>query len=178
MFSAIKNYIASMKRQTLAELPAGLKSGLYASLAAGEEVLFILRDFRAMHKAPRWVDSNTWFNSWFILTSARVIVAKNASSLKKLRDIPHDIITRWDVDIADAEPKVTIWTATTEDSVEFSKESKGFAAGLDKILADAVEKSRKAAERFQILDSALCFKCGAKIPRKSNFCPECGQKLS
>ena len=171
--SSIARLLGRINRETqnFIELPSGLKSGLTSYLTPDEEVLFTVRDFRAIYKAPRWLDSNTYFNSWFILTNLRIIIARNSSSFKKFREIPYNMINQVDYEAGVSEYKLTIHSPGTVDIVEFLRETREYCKGLDLKLNYAIENARK------VFVTIYCFQCGCKIPKESKFCSECGTNL-
>src|SRR3970282_1909648 len=120
----LQNYLNKLDNQNITELPLGLKSGLTKYLSRDEDLLFTLRDFRAIYKAPRWIDSNTFFNSWFILTNKRIIIAKNSSSFKRFRDIPHNKISQIDYETGLLESKLIIHYPGPVERLDFIGEAR------------------------------------------------------
>jgi len=173
----LKKYINGQKEHNFTELPPRAKNGLLKYLKQGEEVLFTVRNFRAIYKAPRWLDSNTFFNSWFILTNQRIIIAKNSSSFKRFRDIPLDTIKQTDYEREALESRLTIHSPGGVDIIEFLREARGFCEDLEEKVNRALEGARKRGEYLQSLDLVLCFRCNSKIPKGSKFCSECGIRL-
>jgi hypothetical protein len=162
------------KEQNFTELPSGVKSGLANYLRSGEEILFTLRNFRAIYKAPRWLDSNTFFNSWLILTNNRVIIAKNSSSFKKFRDIPLSEVKQIDYEMGALESRLTIESPGTVDIIEFLREARKLSEDLSQIINKALENFRQSGQPVSLI---FCFKCGNKVPQGSKFCSECGERL-
>lgn len=177
ILDTIKNYISSQKVQNFTELPEGLKNGLSKHLKQGEEVLFTVRNFRAIYKAPRWVDGNTFFNSWFILTSQRIIIAKNSSSFKRFRDIPLNIISETDYVTESLDSSLTIHSPGSVDKIEFLREARPYCEGLEQKVNESLEMAREMKGLPEPQEVSLCDECGSKVPRQSKFCPECGIKL-
>ena len=165
----LQNYVNKLDNQNITELPLGIKSGLTKFLTPNEELLFTLRNFRAIYKAPRWIDSNTFFNSWFILTNRRIIIAKNSSSFKKFRDIPYNSINQIEYETGILESRFIIHSPRTVDIIEFIGEARKHSEGLDQ----KIHKTKEEA----ISDTVLCFKCESKMPKESRFCAECGEKI-
>lgn len=162
--------------QDLTELPPELRSGLVNYLGPGEEILFALRSFRAVYKPPKWIDSNTFFNSWFILTNERIIIARNSSSFKKFRDIFLNEIRRIDYETGALESKLTIESPDTVDTIEFFREVREYAQGLREKVKEALENARRTKEYTMASGLMTCSKCGGEVPKTSKFCPECGEK--
>ena len=166
----LQNYVNKLDNQNITELPLGIKSGLTKFLTPNEELLFTLRNFRAIYKAPRWIDSNTFFNSWFILTNRRVIIAKNSSSFKRFRDIPYNTINQIGYETGILEHRLILHSPRTIDIIEFIGESKKHSEGLEQKILRIKEQA--------ISDTVFCSKCESNMPKGSKFCPECGEKFS
>ncbi len=173
----IKNSINKDRAQNFIELPPGIRTGLASYLTPGEEVLFSIRNFRTIYKASRWADSNTFFNSWFILTNARIIIARNSSSFKTFRDIPHNMISQIHYETEVLESRLTIHSPNTVDIIEFAGESKRYCENLDQRINKVLEEAQKRKEHSGIFNTTFCPHCGSKIPKESKFCSECGAKL-
>jgi len=167
--NGLQNYFNKLDNQNITELPFGIKSGLTKYLSHDEELLFTLRGFRAIYKAPRWIDSNTFFNSWFILTNKRIIIAKNSSSFKRFRDIPHNKISQIDYETGLLESKLIIHSPRTVDIIEFIGEARKHSEGLDHKIHETKEEA--------ISDMVFCSRCESKMPKGSKFCSECGEKI-
>ncbi|HEX3034880.1 MAG TPA: PH domain-containing protein [Thermodesulfobacteriota bacterium] len=170
----LKGFFSKEKERNFTELPSGVKGGLAVYLKSGEEILFTLRNFRAIYKAPRWLDSNTFFNSWLILTNSRVIIAKNSSSFKRFRDIPLGEIKQIDYETGALESRLTIESPGSVDIIEFLRESKKLSEDLSRIINQALGNFRNSGQHISLI---FCFKCGNKVPQGSKFCSECGERL-
>jgi hypothetical protein len=167
--NGLLNYINKVDNQTITELPIGIKSGLTKYVTGDEEVLFTLRDFRAIYKAPRWIDSNTFFNSWFILTNKRIIIARNSSSFKRFRDIPYNSISQVDYETGLLESRLVIHSPRSVDIIEFIGEARKHSEGLDQRLNGVIKST--------VFETVICANCERKLPIGSKFCSECGSKL-
>lgn len=159
------------------QIPPGIKAGLNRYLQSEEKVLSTLKSLRAIYKAPKWVDSNTFFNSWFILTNRRIIIAKNASNFKCFRDISLELIGEIFFDGDDTEPKIMISSPGKEDIIEFPKSLFGDSEELDKKLGEAIKNLREQYQTATENKFEFCLKCNSTIQAGSKFCPECGIKL-
>jgi len=173
----IKRYLSNGEKQNLTELPSNLKNGLEGYLKQEEVVIFTLRNYRAMYIAPRWLDSNTFFNSWFIITNQRILILRNSSSLKIFRDIPFDDIHRTNYEMNRLEPRIRIISSDKEDRIDFLSDAIRHCENIEETLNRALMDARKRAETSPAGDTMFCYNCGSKIPRKSKFCSECGQEL-
>ncbi len=177
IFERFKKYVNKQKAQNFTQLPPGAKNDLSKYLKRDEEILFIVRNFRAIYKAPRWVDSNTFFNSWLILTNQRIMIAKNSSSFKRVREILLNNISQTDYETEISESKLTIHSPGTVDIIEFFRESRTYCEGLEQKVSEALENARQSGGHSQTLDTVFCDGCGRKVPSQSKFCSECGVKL-
>ncbi|MGI9534181.1 MAG: hypothetical protein ACR2NW_04460, partial [Thermodesulfobacteriota bacterium] len=63
-------------------MPAQIKKDLLWNLKGSDEKLILsLKTHRAIHKAPATRDSNTFYNAYAVITSRRLILAKDSSKL-------------------------------------------------------------------------------------------------
>ena len=177
LIETVKGYISRLEEKNLTELPSALQIGLERNLTPGEEVIVTLRNFRAIYKAPTWLDSNTYFNSWFILTNQRVLILRNSSSIKMFRDISLDDIKRTHYEIERLKPRITIISQEREDNIDFAKEALSHCEDIHDKINDAVEKAKKRGTTTLDVETIYCHNCGIKIPRHSNYCSECGHAI-
>jgi DNA-directed RNA polymerase subunit RPC12/RpoP len=175
IFQRLREALDRRKKKNFTELPSGIKTDLTRYLNPGEEILFTLLNFRAIYKAPTLMDSNTFFNSWFILTNRRIIVAKNSSSFKKFRDIPHNTIDQIHYETGALDSRLRIHSPGTVDIIEFLRESKMYREDLEIRVNRAIEEAKKAEKHTEASDMIFCPQCGSKIPKESKFCSECGK---
>ncbi|MCL4246071.1 MAG: PH domain-containing protein [Candidatus Dadabacteria bacterium] len=173
----LKGLVEKLQGGSFTELPPGIAEGLRKRLGEGEDVHFTLLNWRAMHKAPTFTDSNTYFSSWFVLTTKRIIIARNSSELKTFREIPLNGITDIHYELDRREPRVTITTPGNVDKIEFQKRAAGHAAELEGLLKTAISEARRTAPVAVETEIVLCGGCGSGIPRTSRFCPECGVRV-
>jgi hypothetical protein len=177
LIESIEGLINKLESKNFTELPSELNGSLSSYLSPGEEILLTLRNYRAIYKAPTWIDSNTYFNSWFILTDQRIIILRNSSSFKMFRDIALDEVTRTLYEMEKLEPRLTIISPGKEDRIEFVSEVTKHCEDIGKKVNEALEKSRQLSQLSTEKNTICCSNCGSKVPRKSNFCPECGRSL-
>ena len=173
----LKGLVEKLQGGSFTELPVGIAEGLRKRLGDGEKVHFTLLNWRAIHKAPSFTDSNTYLSSWFILTATRSIIARNSSELKMFREIPLNSITNIHYELDRREPRMTITTPGNADIIEFQKRAAAHTPGLEDILKTAIADSRRAAPVVAEVDIVLCGGCGSGIPKSSRFCPECGVRV-
>lgn len=175
--NAIKDFVGSLVTHNYTELPQKIQTGLNKYLKDGEEIQLTLLDYRAVYKAPKFIDSNTFFNSWFILTNDRIIIARNSSTFKRFRDIPLSDITQIFYELDNTEPKISITTPGKEDVIEFMKAAAVHCEGLDKIIDSAIEDAKSRKLNAGEDDLILCSKCGSKVLSSSKYCSDCGSRL-
>lgn len=174
----IKDLMGSIITNNYTELPEKIQSGVNKYLNDDENTILTLLNYRAIYKAPKFMDSNTFFNSWFILTDHRILIARNSSTFKRFRDIPLSEITQVLYEIDSSEPKITITTPGNEDIIEFTRAGAEHCIGLDKKMDSAIENAKSKNRKPSDIEHILCGKCGSKIPSESKYCPECGSRLN
>lgn len=177
ILNALKSFIAIFGTRNYTELPQGIERGLEKYLNNGEKILFTLLDFRAIYKAPTFIESNTFFNSWFVLTNNRIIIARNSSGFKRFRDIPLSTITQIHYELDNTDPKITINSPGNEDTIEFPIQTLEHCAKLEKSLRDAIENARNYEKHPADSDFIFCPECGSRTLRTGHFCSECGSRL-
>jgi len=175
--SVIKTLVNNLVTRNYTEIPERIQTGLNKYLNDNEEILVTLLNYRAIYKAPRWLDSNTFFNSWFVLTNHRVIIARNSSHFKRFRDIPLNEISQIFYELDDYEGRISITCPGKEDIVEFSKGTQPYYESLEIELNKAHQNAKELKRLDKDSESILCTKCGSKIDSESKFCPECGARL-
>ena len=177
LVSTIKDLIGSLVTQNFTELPETIHSGLINYLNEEEHIIITLLNHRAIYKAPKFIDSNTFFHSWFILTSDRIIIVRNSSGFKRFRDIRLADITQMYYELDETEPKIYITTPGNEDIIEFMRAGAEHCKNLDKLIDDAIE-SAKNRKTVHINDKhILCNKCGSQVLSQSKYCSECGSRM-
>lgn len=177
ILDAIKDLVSILETSNYTDLPESVNQGLVKYLDEDEKTILTLRNFRAIYRAPRWLDSNTFFNSWFILTEHRIVVARNSSEFKRFRDIPLNTITQLFCELDRTEPKITINSPGHEDIIEFPKRASSHCEGLEESLKSAIDNARKIMREPGDDGFMYCGKCGSKILRSSHFCSECGVRI-
>jgi len=89
IMSAVKNIMGMFDAKKCSELPHGIKKGVEKYIKEEESILVTLLNWRVVYKAPRFIDSNTYFHTWFILTDHRIIIARNSSGFLETRRACH-----------------------------------------------------------------------------------------
>ncbi len=173
----IKDFVGSIVTHNYTELPVKIQEGVNKYLKDDEEIIITLMDYRAIYRAPKFIDSNTFFNSWFILTTHRIIIAKNSSTFKRFRDIPLSDITQIFYELDDTEPRISITTPGTEDIIEFMRAGAEHCVDLDKKIDLAIENAKAKKTIITDAEHILCKKCGSKVLSESKYCSECGSRL-
>ena len=175
--NVIKDFVGGLVTHNYTELPQRIQTGLNKYIKDDEEILFTLMDYRAVYKAPKFIDSNTFYNSWFVLTSHRIIITKNSSTFKRFRDIPLADITQIFYELDNTEPTISITTPGKEDEIEFRKAASAHCEGLEKVIDSAIEGAKSRKLHGEKDDFVLCSKCGSQVHSKSKYCSECGSRL-
>ena len=174
---SIKDLVGSFITTNYTELPENINSGLQKYLKGDEEVILTLMNYRAIYKAPKFIDSNTFFNSWFILTNNKIIVARNSSTFKRFRDIPLVDITQIFYELDNTEPRISITTPGNEDIIEFMKAGAEHCQNLEITIESALENAKKRIIQPDSKEYMKCNKCGSKIQSQSKYCSECGARI-
>ncbi len=177
ILDTLMDILGRLETRNYTDLPRGVHQGLMKYLEENERPLVTLLNFRAIYRAPRWLDSNTFFNTWFILTERRIVIARNSSVFKRFRDIPLDSITQIYCELDHTEPRLTVNSPGHEDIIEFHKKSSAHCASLEESLKDAIDNAKKTRKHHGDENFTFCGKCGSKILRGSHFCSECGAML-
>ncbi|MEW6145430.1 MAG: hypothetical protein AB1598_10475 [Thermodesulfobacteriota bacterium] len=174
---AVRNIIGMFETRNYTELPHGIRQGVEKYIREEESILVTLLNWRAIYKAPRFIDSNTFFNSWFILTSHRIIIARNSSVFKRFRDIPLSGISQIFYELDNTEPRISITSPGHEDIIEFPRQASHHCAKLEETVKVAVANAMDIFKNLPDGDYIYCSRCGGRIPGSSHFCSECGAKL-
>ncbi len=174
---AVKNLIGMLETRNYTELPHGIRIGVEKYIKEDENIIATLLDWRAIYKAPRFVDSNTYFNSWFILTSRRILIARNSSVFRRFRDIPLSGISQIFYELDESRPRISITTPGHEDIIEFAEQASPHCAELERMINDAMGKARDMLNDSPGNEFMFCSACGSRILRGSHYCSECGTKL-
>ena len=177
LIESVQGLISKLESKNFTELPSELNGSLSDYLSPGEKILLTLRNYRAIYKAPKWIDSNTYYNSWFILTDQRILILRNSTSFKMFRDIALDEVSRTLYEVEKLEPRITIISPGNEDRIEFLRDATKHCEHIGKKVNEALEISRQNSQLSTKKDTMNCPNCGSKIPRTSNFCSECGESL-
>ena len=173
----IKDFVGSIITHNYTDLPEKIQTGVNKYLNDDEKIILTLLNSRAVYRAPKFVDSNTFFNSWFILTNYRIIIAKNSSNFKRFRDIPLADITQIFYELDFTEPRISITTPGNEDIIEFMRAAAEHCADLDKEIDLAIENAKNLKTNMTNDEHILCKKCGSKVLSHSKYCSECGSRL-
>jgi hypothetical protein len=177
ILETLQGFVTRLESKNFTELPSELKDRLSSYLSEDEGVLLTLRNYRAIYKAANWIDSNTYFHSWFILTDQRILILRNSSSFKLFRDIPLSEVSRTRCEMENSDPSVIIISPGKEDRIEFVSKAIEHCGDIGKKISEAVEKNRQLSKFTQEQGAIYCYNCGGKVPKKSNFCSECGKPL-
>ena len=175
--STIKDLVGSLVTRNYTELPESVQIGLNKYLNDGEQIIITLLNYRAIYKAPKFIDCNTFFQSWFILTDDRIIIARNSSKFKRFRDISLTDITQIFYELDETEPKISITTPGNEDIIEFMRAGAEHCKNLDMQINLAIENAKTINSKGVNYEYILCKKCGSKVLSQSKYCSECGSRI-
>ena len=174
--SSILNRLAGLfdftSGQNLLNIPERLIRDINNNLLEKESLEFCIRALSARYIAARLVDSNTFFNPFVMLTTSRLLIAKNSSSLNIFRDINLGSILDARFQITGGSSSLAIKQYNATDNIIFPNNC-----------TEQVEQFRESFENVMNNISHLsaeiifCRYCGEKIPSDSNFCQDCGNKL-
>lgn len=171
LFDRLKNIFRTPTEEDLLRFPEKLLSDIKGILDEDESLVFSIKALSAKYKAPRLLDSNTFFNPFFILTTRRVIIARNSSRLNIFREIELRNILDHKIESSGNSPGLTLKHYNASDIITFHPSSPEQSEQLDGFLSELLEKRHSAAGK-----TIFCRYCGEKIPADSNFCPECGSR--
>lgn len=151
-------------------LPEQIKKDLLWNLRGSDEKLILsLKTHRAIHKAPATRDSNTFYNAYAVITSRRLILAKDSSKLNTFREIPLASVDTYRYEEENNKPNLVIESHRSEFTLTFPHDSFPEADAFFSIFQKAIDDSK-------LVDS-FCSKCGKKIPVDSVYCSHCGEKI-
>jgi hypothetical protein len=145
------------------QISGKLKESILLNLTDGERIVHCIKNFRAFHNAKNFKDKNMFFNSWCILTDRRLLIIRNLSYFKLFTEIHLPKISDHKVEKSEADLVITLISEATEDIIEFSKNTLGFAEEFSDIL---VKTLKEAADKYSL------------GKQQSKFCSDCGHRLS
>ncbi len=155
-------------------IPESLKEDILSDLEGDDSLLICIESLSSTYMPKNWFDRNTFFNTYFIVTRKRVVIAKSSSELKIFRDIDLDQIQKYKfskakrghnilaLDCFDSKDKIVIHKTLTDEVEE-----------LKKIFEEQYKEIGGTSEK----DFIFCMHCGVKIPLASKFCSSCGKKV-
>lgn len=151
------------------KLPERIREDLYLNFQNIKENFIIsLKTHRIVHRAKTARTSNTFYRAYAIVTSERLIHAKNSSNLKTLHEIPLNLIERHIYEENGNMPDLTVESSNSKSILTFPPNSLVEAKVFLDEFQDALNKSKDA--------NRLCNGCGKKIPENSVYCCHCGEK--
>lgn len=172
LIDSLKDFFSGQSGSDPFSVPDRLKQDIDLNLGQDESFLISVKCLSAKYKAPRLIDSNTFFNPYFILTSKRVIIAKNSSTLNIFREIELRNIMDHSFDIGRDRSGITLKLYNSSDVITFHRSSQESTQMIRERFEKAVDTVTGSAEK-----KVYCRFCGEKIPSDSNFCQDCGSRL-
>ena len=173
MPSFIKKFISRFKDPTgdeLFVLPQQIKKDLLWNLkGSNEKIVLSLKTHRAIHKAPTTRDSNTFYKAYAIITTRRLIIAKDSSKLNTFREIQLASVDSYRFEEENKKPNLNIESHQSRFILTFPPDSFTEAETFFKTFRQVQDNSK--------LQDSYCSKCGKKIPVDSVYCSHCGDKI-
>ena len=173
MPSLIKKFLGRFRDPTGDELfflPEQIKKDLLWNLkGSGEKLILSLKTHRAVHKAPATRDSNTFYKAYAIITSRRLILAKDSSKLNTFREIPLASVESYRYEEENKKPHLNIESLKSKFILTFPPDSFTEAETFFGTFRKILENSK--------LEELFCGKCEKKIPVDSVYCSHCGEKI-
>ena len=168
VFKNLLGRIQDPSGKQLFMLPEKIKSGLLQLLTGDEEFILSLKTQRAIHKAPISRDSNTFYNSYAILTTRRLIIAKDGTKLNIFRELDLASINSQSYEKKHGKPQLSIFSLNSKYTLSFPPNSFTEAEEFVSAFTMALNESS--------LKETYCQGCGKKIPADSVYCSHCGKK--
>ena len=128
-----------------------------------------MKTHRSIHKAPATRDSNTFYNAFAIITSSRLILAKDSSKFNTFREIQLAAVDSHRLEEENKKPNLNIESLNSKFILTFPPGSFPEAEAF-------YTTFRRALEERKLVDS-FCGNCGKKIPVDSVYCSHCGEKI-
>ena len=171
--TVIKNLLSSFTDPTgraLLELPENIRKDLSVSLKEDEDILISMKTERAIYKAGQSRDSNTYYKTIAVLTSKRLILARQSSRLKIFRDFQLSEVSGLLYEEVNGKPTIHADLLSSKYILSMPPgsfdEAKEFFDAFNSTIGP--EKS----------EDFLCTSCGKKIRKDSVYCSHCGKKIS
>lgn len=172
LIDSLRDFFSGQSGSDPFSVPDRLKQDIDFNLAQDESFLMSLKCLSAKYKAQRLIDSNTFFSPYLILTSNRVIIARNSSTLNIFREIELRNIVDHSFDIGRNRTSITLKLYNSSAVITFHQSSEESTRMIKERFEKAVEAVSGSAEK-----KVYCRFCGEKIPSDSNFCQDCGSRL-
>lgn len=155
-------------------IPPKLREDLLNDLEDGESLLKCVQSLSSTYKPKSWLDRNTFFNTFFILTSRRLIIARNSRELKIFRDINLDQIQKYRIETGKKGHNIIeIQSFDSQDTVVIHRTLTEEVEEVKKLIPRQIEQQEKSHGNKQV----YCMHCGVKISESSRFCSSCGKKV-
>ena len=139
------------------------------SLSGDEKIVISMKTESVIYKAGSSKDSNTFYKIFAILTSKRVILAKNSTSLKIFRDFQLSQVNSLLYEEVASKPTIHVDIANSKYILSLPPgsftESKTFFDTFNSLLEPGKRENN------------FCSKCGNKIHTDSVYCSHFGKKI-
>lgn len=170
--TVFKNFLNNFLDPTgkdLLSLPEKIKKDLSISLAEDEEIVISMKTDRAIYRAGLSKDSNSFYKSFAILTTKRLILAKDSTSLKIFREFQLNQVNSLLYEEIAGKPTIHLDNVNSKYVLSMPPGSFDEAKKFFDLLNTALEPE-KSGKNF-------CSKCGNKIQSNSVYCSNCGTKI-
>ena len=151
-------------------LPEQIKKDLLWNLKGSDEkIVLSLKTHRAIHKAPATRDSNTFYKAYAIITTRRLILAKDSSKLNTFREIQLAAVDNYRFEEENMKPNLNIESHQSRFILTFPPNSFTEAETFFTTFRQVQNKSKQQGR--------YCSKCRKKIPVDSVYCSHCGERV-
>lgn len=168
----IKNIYTSLfdtSGKDLLSLPERIKNELSLSLSGDEKIIVSMKTDRVIYRAGLSRDSNTFYKTFAVLTSKRLIIAKNSTSLKIFRDFQLSQVNSLLYEEIASKPTIHVDIVNSKYVLSMPPGSFAEAKTFFETFNSFIEPGK--------LENNFCSTCGNKIQTDSVYCSHCGKKI-
>ncbi len=169
VFKNLLNNFLDPTGNNLLILPEKIINDLSVSLAGDEEIVISMKTDRAIYSAGLSKDSNTFYKAYAVLTSKRLILAKEASRLNIFREFRLSQVNSLLYEEVNNKPTIHI-------DLLNSKYVLSMPPGSSAQAKEFFDTFNSVIEPMQT-ENSFCSSCGNKIHSDSVYCSNCGIKI-
>ncbi len=166
------NFLKAKLHTDPTQLTSQLRNDIENHMEDDETLLFSSKALSTTHIASSFLDRNTFFSPYFILTNKKIRLAKNSSRLDLIREIDLREIKSYHLENMKQKHKLTLNLFDCKDIVFFPSYSNNYINNLKNLISKAFNEVKTSLQDF-----LFCRYCGEKIHADSSFCHNCGKKL-